>query len=418
MIVLKNYKISIIYLVFAIYLFFSITAQRSLVGNATLLLFVFCVAVYCISKQKVFIPSYSILELIFILYSVWQMYSFSLINLSAHRAHLITLTIGMIFNFCLYNFVKISSDYNKIISIYVSLIAFSMFFTSLVYFDTILDGRLTARETVFVFGGQHSTSLAHIAGIALFFAAWRYLLQEEKRFTAYFLITFFTLIILLTGTRKTILLIVASLFFIPLIKSGVSFTSLAKKLIMFFVGVTVLYIVIMNVPQLYNIFGSRLENVITSIIDGDAVDGSMFVRDRIAFEASYYSQIEPLYGWGLDSFGTTLGTDGLYAHNNYLEILVSSGYVGFIIYFSRYFLIMTKLILQVVKSEEKSTALSFIVLVLVLMILEYWQVTFIFRPMMIPYIFILSFLHSNSEPSYNESKVSINCYRKANYITE
>ena len=40
----------------------------------------------------------------------------------------------------------------------------------------------------------------------------------------------------------------------------------------------------------------------------------------------------PIFGWGLDAF-TQLSPYETYSHNNFIEILVSSGIVGFLFYY-------------------------------------------------------------------------------------
>jgi O-antigen ligase len=85
-------------------------------------------------------------------------------------------------------------------------------------------------------------------------------------------------------------------------------------------------------------------------VDGDrgGADNSTLGRLWLAEQAIDLSLRNPLLGVGLDAFrmakasntGMTIGT---YSHSNYLEVLVSTGIAGFVLYFSIYWLWVKKI---------------------------------------------------------------------------
>jgi O-antigen ligase len=89
---------------------------------------------------------------------------------------------------------------------------------------------------------------------------------------------------------------------------------------------------------------SRTEQAMAAA-DGDFGDADQSVIGRLwlAQQAIELSMKNPLLGIGLDAFrmarsSTTGMTIGTYSHSNYLEVLVSTGIVGFFLFFSIYWL--------------------------------------------------------------------------------
>lgn len=72
-----------------------------------------------------------------------------------------------------------------------------------------------------------------------------------------------------------------------------------------------------------------------------------------------YFTHRPLLGYGLDSFGTFEGT---YAHNNFIEVMVSTGIVGFFVYYSMHVYLIYKSF-KLPKSDLKYILLYFILIV-------------------------------------------------------
>lgn len=387
----NNVSLGLSYSLFAIYIFFSITAQRSIVGNMTLVIFVISSIVFALTKKEFKVSLYFILEIIFICYSIWQLTSGIVVNREAHIEQIYTLIIGVCFNLALYHYLLLTKDFKRMISVYVLVSALSFLFLSLLYFPTILRGRLNPAEMIGIFGAQGATALAYIAGFSLFFACWLYLGEAESK-KAWLYIMYFTVIILLTATRKTLLLVAATIFFIPIFKSNYNMRKLIKQLIVFSFMAVVIYVLIMNVDFLYNVVGSRIDSAIVSLFHDEVIDGSINTRNNMVDHALMLFDQRPTYGWGLDSFRTTLSSRALNTHNNYLELLVSGGYVGSVIFFSKYLYLGWRLFSIPNIKENKGMIYSLRLLLFVILVMEYWQVTFIYRTHTIAFMFILGYV--------------------------
>lgn len=124
-----------------------------------------------------------------------------------------------------------------------------------------------------------------------------------------------------------------------------------RPLILHLLGMVVVFLVLFGLLTA-SPFWSRTEKAL-SIIEVDDIadqDASLAGRLLLARRALETALEHPLTGVGLDNFRLQPLTDrsdnevtGTYAHNNYLEILVSTGFVGFLIYFSIYWLWIIKL---------------------------------------------------------------------------
>lgn len=152
-----------------------------------------------------------------------------------------------------------------------------------------------------------------------------------------------------TGSRKAMiagLLLGGGLTCIAyLYKSGV-----AKFRSLFVAMIIVASLVLVGITFLVSSdFWFRIEQGMAAFNGGlGATDQSVIGRLSLARMAVEISMENPLIGIGLDAFRLERGANtgmaiGTYSHSNYLEILVSTGIVGFVLYFSIYLLWFRKL---------------------------------------------------------------------------
>ncbi len=101
-------------------------------------------------------------------------------------------------------------------------------------------------------------------------------------------------------------------------------------------GVFGMYYLVMNVPMLYDVLGSRLE-ILESGLEGDVQYGSgtelrlRMMKDGLSLFTEY-----PIFGAGMNNFRNIYGeTYGIfkYSHSNHIEILVNFGIVGALIFY-------------------------------------------------------------------------------------
>ena len=139
--------------------------------------------------------------------------------------------------------------------------------------------------------------------------------------------------ILLTGSRKGLLTLLVFIFFYVMLKSG-TLEKRIKGILLTAVLAIAAYFLIMRVEVLYNIIGSRMEVLIKGLLDDEGFQNrssAFFRSNMISYGMDFFRQ-RPLIGWGLDSY-SQMSVYSTYSHNNFVELLVSDGILGFAVYY-------------------------------------------------------------------------------------
>lgn len=206
------------------------------------------------------------------------------------------------------------------------------------------------------------------------FSSWLFFTQLDLKkyvtFISYLCLIFVAGTSLLTGSRK-ILLFFVSAFILAHTKLSV------KNRMIGILGIIVLYISLMNIEPLYYLIGHKID-----IFSGSDAYEMYDVSD----ESRWHLFLESLNVFINNPFGVGFGNVahnlGVYAHNNYTEVLASIGIFGFISYYSIYFYSLLKVL-----KKRYDTLCNYIFYTLIgLMIVEFGQVTcyysafFIFIP--------------------------------------
>lgn len=203
--------------------------------------------------------------------------------------------------------------------------------------------------------------------------------KRPQKATFLIIMIFTTVIALFTGSRKAV-------FFI--LFGGIMFTILSsrKQKMTVWLGIPlvllVFYLLIMNVPALYNVLGWRLEGLDALITGKGEIDSSTQLRVRyIEYGISFFKE-QPILGHGANNFRTLLGHEIgkiTYSHNNYIEILVNLGVIGFIVHYFGYFYILKKTVVPaLLKRQDPIYAFSFVMLVTILFAQYGWVTYFDF----------------------------------------
>jgi O-antigen ligase len=169
------------------------------------------------------------------------------------------------------------------------------------------------------------------------------------------------------------------------------FKKLLIRIIIVSITIVIAYKLVMNIPALYNSIGIRIENIIKVIIIGSTNEASFNTRQKLIEKGVLAYKQKPILGWGLDNFRYVINNGGYYAHNNFVEILVNGGIVGFCFYYLKYFylILLTYICKKHKTKDEYKKIKAFRVLIITLFILEYWQVTYYYRLFMLPFIILL-----------------------------
>ncbi|MCR4616200.1 MAG: O-antigen ligase family protein [Clostridiales bacterium] len=106
-------------------------------------------------------------------------------------------------------------------------------------------------------------------------------------------------------------------------------------------------------------------------------DTSLSLRQYLISTAGTLFYKNPMIGVGMGNFSYFLDDiygEGVYAHNNYLEIMADLGVVGFLLYYWFYAYLLIKLLGQTIRKHKLS--LLFLVVMISFMVIEYGQVTY------------------------------------------
>lgn len=138
--------------------------------------------------------------------------------------------------------------------------------------------------------------------------------------------------IFVTGSRRALLLSCISIA-IFMIRNSNSPLKMLRTIALIVVGLWLIYYLITTIPELYSIIGARMQNFITGFMAGDSTafdDG----RDAMAKRAIELFWMRPIRGWGIGTFSEISGYNIAYCHNNYAELLYTTGVFGFLVFYS------------------------------------------------------------------------------------
>lgn len=141
---------------------------------------------------------------------------------------------------------------------------------------------------------------------------------------------------LFSGSRKAILMLLVGIVLLLTLSSRKPRNAIIA---LFASGLIVLGILWLSFywEPLKNVLGVRIEGLISAFTNGQ---GDASTEERIAMTQFGYEMFwdKPVFGWGLHAF-SDISHFAVYSHNNYIEILISWGFVGFVWYYL--FLILT-----------------------------------------------------------------------------
>jgi len=180
-------------------------------------------------------------------------------------------------------------------------------------------------------------------------------------------IMIFSTTVVMTGSRKSVLVIIIGCSLFAVFKQSKS-----KILYLFgvFFVVLIFYYILMSVPVLYEFIGVRIDSFLNYFSSQKNVDSSTMYRISMIEYGVHWFKIKPIFGHGMDNF-RYLFVDATgrmaYSHNNYIELLVGGGLVGFLLYYCYLYKSTIKL-LRVTNNGSNLVALLLSILITILCI--------------------------------------------------
>lgn len=161
---------------------------------------------------------------------------------------------------------------------------------------------------------------------------------------------------------------------------------------------------IQKIPILYTLVGNRIDQFLYTLgIKQNLLNTNMDVSSTLKRMDMIKKAIQmfwekPIFGWGIGAFAKYSGY-GYYCHNNYMELLVSGGIIGFIIYYGY---IGIRILKSKLYHKNEHTDLIYILLISIL-IIDMGTVNFYSR---VPFYFrtIVMFILIAKMKNYNRIK--------------
>ena len=127
--------------------------------------------------------------------------------------------------------------------------------------------------------------------------------------------------------------------------------------------ILIVYNLLISVDFLYDFVGERLQGAINGVLGlGGELDGSTAERIGLVEKGMGWFYERPWFGYGLNGFYIKHAQEfnySYYAHNNFVEMLVDLGIVGFAIYYSLYAYIFIKGIKALKKYRDRHAKFFF-----------------------------------------------------------
>lgn len=197
------------------------------------------------------------------------------------------------------------------------------------------------------------------------------LLKKKQRRKKYiieaFLILFFGSIMLLTGSRKALIIIVGTIFLFVCFYNGEH--KRWRNIFLAALAGILLFVFIMINDELYMLIGARIVRLIQELTGYKTGENSMSLRKSMIFSGLQWFLQKPVLGYGLDGFAEMYGQSKgwkVYSHCNFIEILVGGGLVGFFLYYFIYIYILDKLRKRVFEHYDIAETFIFSLLLVLL----------------------------------------------------
>ena len=152
-------------------------------------------------------------------------------------------------------------------------------------------------------------------------------------------------IVMLTASRKGVIFSLMFIF-LYIISSLINLRRLLSLVLIFVVCsiLSVKYLDMDKIRESYSVVEHRFYKLSTgldNISSEGEINSSAKIRKYYIEEGISMFKERPLLGWGMNAFSIFYGT---YSHCNYTEVLLGSGIIGFLLYYSMYIFLIIKIL--------------------------------------------------------------------------
>lgn len=347
--------------------------KSTIVSYAFFFLFVFFIGYKILNKKKITITKYSIYYTIFGSFScasyTWAM------NKSFVIATVPSIVALVIFIITLANYINSPEKLLKLIK--YTVIANIIVSIKIIILYWIYNG--TAANRISLITGIYFNTVAQVIGFSIIFSIYLYKIYTKNIYLIMIIPQF--LAILLTGSRKAMIIPVLGIILILLLKKMKVF----KKILYCMIILLILFIGIFTIKNINNPIANsiteKFESLIKYVTGQETNDWSINLRQFFIDTGIDIFKKHPIKGIGLNNFAyyvqdyTNYG-ESRYSHNNYIEILSCLGIIGFVLYYWIYIYIFMNLFKSIKRDRDNILLVITISANIVLMIMEWGIVSY------------------------------------------
>ena len=379
----KNNMAVLIKVLLFLFVLATILFNHSPIYHIVGLLMVAFAALTIVQTGKIRLHSFFGYFALFLIYVVIQIWVIGVFDKAAATDMLQTMLINFVIYYSLFVVLRQYQAYKSALKIYTYatiISAMLLMLVSLIHGE-LLQGRLMDDLTIRFLGVEMSYNSNTIANCC--FLSVTVLLLDKQAFNKpiryiCFLVAMAT--ILFSGSRKALLIIVAVILWNMLRKADAR--TIVIRLVAMCLLVCAVFFLVMKVPVLYNIIGSRFETLM-DFYKGGTGDSSIRTRDAYLVIGWQIFLEHPWFGVGINNFKQFADT-AMYSHNDYIELLSGCGFVGFLLCY----LPKLAVIIKNVKQKRKDSLL-FTILMLELLVVALGTVSYYKREDWLIFIFAM-----------------------------
>jgi len=326
-----------------------------IISNGLALLFVFMVTIRIfVNNSKLVINRYLLYHLLFICICAFSVFYAN--NPNYAISEIKTLILIFIVMIGIINFVDTPKKIDYILKTYI--IAGLL---SSVYILLVSDFANITRYGKEL-GNQNSVGM--MISISFIFSLNQYYKDNKKKYLLLPIPMF--IVILLTGSRKSLLFLILTTLFIIYFQSG---SNLKEKIGTIIISIIILigvFYISTEIPIFYKIIGERIESLTALITGNGQVDTSLTTRKYMIEYGLNLFKNRPFLGYGSNNyrvmFGIIHGVER-YAHNNFIELFVNIGFIGTTMYYLTNLKVAKDLLRHIRESRNKASIYPFIAII-------------------------------------------------------
>ncbi|MCB6992803.1 O-antigen ligase family protein [bacterium 210820-DFI.6.37] len=307
-------------------------------------------------------------------YALFEAYGFFFLRIGEFNWDFIL--VSGILQICLTIMLMELDSENEVISVLSvsSLISIIIVCAYMIHMGSIRLSNITFGSSFGLELSGNRNTVATIIGIMLVPVVYMVLRYKKLRFIFATISVGATICMLLTGSKKGIVVIIMIMIMIFMTERK------AIKYLLFPIAIILGAYAVFNIPILYNVVGFRLQDMFATFGIGTAATTAQSTSIRNSYILMGLKSMwnHPLFGGGMNYF-QYINNAHYYSHNNYIELLNNFGIVGTLIYYVPFVKKIPELYKNVKfeKVEEKRTVEVFLfIYLLTKFVLDYAMVSY------------------------------------------